>query len=184
MTCPGEIWGDVWEIQHFPSLQKEATKCLVSFMFQPIPALRNRFTCVHQAATAIMITLQVQFWLYDLCYAENVGFLNIASLNGPARVILVAMTMRKTILQTYICIHLVGLQDYHLASVLIHIHTLRMRATKALASLCACADSPERSLLADAISTKIACAGSNFLYVFDRILMKYLWSRLFIIMRT
>ena len=88
--------------------------------------------------------------------------------------ILVAVTMRKTILQTYICTHLVGLQDYLLACVLIHTHTLRMRAAKALASLCGCTDSPGPCLLADAISTKIACAGSNFLYVFDRILMKYL----------
>ena len=143
-------------------------------MFQPIPALRNRYTCVHQAATAIMTTLQMQFWLYDVYYAENVGFLYIASLNGPARVILVAMTMRKTILQTYICIHLVGLQDYLLAGVFIHTHTLGMRAAKALASLCGCTDSPGSCLLADALSAKIACAGSNFLSVFDRILMKYL----------
>ena len=104
-------------------------------MFQPIPALRNRYTCVRQSATASMTTLQMQFWLYDVYYAENVGFLYIASLNGPARVILVAMTMRKTLLQTYICTHLVGLQDYLLAGVLIHTHTLCMRAAKALASL-------------------------------------------------
>ena len=101
-------------------------------------------------------------------------FFTLHLLNGPARVISVAMTMRKTVLQTYICIHLVGPQDYILACVLIHTHTLRMRVAKALASLRGCTDSPGPWLLADAISTKIACAGSNFLYVFDRILMKYL----------
>ena len=35
-----------------------------------------------------------------------------------------------------------------------------MQAPKAQASLRICADSPEPSLLDDAISTKIACAGS------------------------
>ena len=34
-----------------------------------------------------------------------------------------------------------------------------MRAAKAMASLCICTDSPEPSLLADPISTKISCNG-------------------------
>ena len=38
-----------------------------------------------------------------------------------------------------------------------------MQAAKALVSLRICADSPEPSLLADKISTKLLCAGTMYL---------------------
>ena len=41
----------------------------------------------------------------------------------------------------------------------IYIHTLCMRAAKALASLHICADLPESSLIDDAFSSKISCTG-------------------------
>ena len=47
-------------------------------------------------------------------------------------------------------------RDYLLVSVFIYIHTLSMRAVKALTSLCICTDSPEHTLLADVI-TEISC---------------------------
>ena len=40
----------------------------------------------------------------------------------------------------------------------IYLHTLYMRAAKSLASMCICAESPEHSLLYNAIRTEMACA--------------------------
>ena len=42
----------------------------------------------------------------------------------------------------------------------IYFNTLCMRVTKALTILCGCTDSPEPSLIAHIIGTKILCAGS------------------------
>ena len=50
------------------------------------------------------------------------------------------------------------LEVYILFCVFIYTNTLCMQATKAVASLCNCTNSPEPSLLDDTICSKIACA--------------------------
>ena len=68
-----------------------------------------------------------------------------------------------------------GLEFSFLVLVFIYIHTLFLGAVNALVSLCICTDSPEPSLLADAISIEISCTGPNDLsyinFCFFRIIL-------------
>ena len=47
----------------------------------------------------------------------------------------------------------------NLVGVFIYIDTMCLQAAKALRCLCICADTPEPSLLIDAITTEISCTG-------------------------
>ena len=80
----------------------------------------------------------------------------------PAHEIMVLFVLRKFILQTRMRSHPVWLDVWFLIGPFVYFNTLCVRIAKALARLRGWAGSPEPSLVADAISTKISWAGSFF----------------------
>ena len=86
-------------------------------------------------------------------------------LNEPAHEILALFVLRKLILQSRMRSHPVGLDVWFLSDPLstVYFHTSCMRTAMALARLRGCTGSPEPSLVAYVIRTKISCAGSNFI---------------------
>ena len=79
----------------------------------------------------------------------------------PAHEIMVFFVLRELILQTRMRSHPVGLNVWCLVEPFVDFHTSCVRTAKALARLRECAGSPEPSLVAHVISTKISWAGSN-----------------------
>ena len=78
----------------------------------------------------------------------------------PSYEIMVLFVLRKLILQTRMHNHSVGLDAWFLAGPFVYFHTKCVRTAKAVVRLCGCAGSPELSLVAYVISTKISWAGS------------------------
>ena len=80
----------------------------------------------------------------------------------PAHEIMALIVLRKLILQTRMRSDPVVLDVWSLVGPFVYFHSLCVRTAKALARLRACAGSPEPSLVAYAISTKISWAGSIY----------------------
>ena len=78
----------------------------------------------------------------------------------PTHEILAFFVLRKFILQICMHSHPVGLDVWFLVRPFIYFHTSCVQTSKALARLHGCTGSPEPSLVAYAISTKISWAGS------------------------
>ena len=81
--------------------------------------------------------------------------------NEPAHEIKALIVPRKLILQTCMCRHPLGIDVWCLVGYFVYFHTSCVRTAKALARLCACAGSPEHSLVAYVLSTIISWARSN-----------------------
>ena len=90
--------------------------------------------------------------------SQNVGFLQY--LFEPTHEILALFVHRKFILQIRMRSHPVGLDVWFLVWPFVYFHSSCVRTAKALARLRGCAGSPEPSLVAYAISTKISWASS------------------------
>ena len=78
----------------------------------------------------------------------------------PSHEIMALFVLRKLILQTNICSHLVGLDVWFLVETFVYVRTSCVRTANALARLRGCAGSPEPSLVAYVVSTIIWWAGS------------------------
>ena len=78
----------------------------------------------------------------------------------PSHEIMVLFVLRKRILQTCMCSHLVGLDVWFLVGPFVYFQTSCVQTVKALARLRGCAGSPEPSLVAYVISTIISWAWS------------------------
>ena len=73
---------------------------------------------------------------------------------------MVLFVLGKLVLQKRMCIHPLGLDVWFLVRPFAYFHTSCVRTAKALERLHGCASSPEPSLVACVISTKISWAGS------------------------
>ena len=86
---------------------------------------------------------------------------NTHATNEPAHEILALFPFRKFILQMHMPSHPVALDVWFFVWPVVYFPSLCVRTVKALARLRGCAGSPEPSLVAYVVSTKIAWAGSN-----------------------
>ena len=91
---------------------------------------------------------------------QHVRIFHQALIIEPAHEIMARFVLRKLILQTRMRSHPVGLDVWFLVGPFVYFHTSCVRTAKALARLRGCAGSPEPSLVAYVISTKISWAGS------------------------
>ena len=84
----------------------------------------------------------------------------VFSIFEPSHEIIVLFVLRKLILQTRMRSDSVGLDVWLLVGLFIYFHTSCVQTAKGLARLRRCPSSPEPSLVAYVISTKISWAGS------------------------
>ena len=131
--------------------------------------------------TGILLQSESERWLVEKgmldcgCEGEAETVKQIKSLFEPAHEIMALFVLCNLILQSRMHSHPLGLDVCFLVRPFGYFHTSCVRTAMALARLCGCAGSPETSLVAYVISTKISCAGSlddNFREKFPYFFMK------------
>ena len=101
------------------------------------------------------------------------------TVNEPSHEIIALFVLRKLILQTCMHSHSVGLDIWFLVGPFVYFHTACVWTAKAPARLHKCANLPEPSLVAYAISTVISWAGSNHFIFACSLFRDFLISKLF-----